>query len=47
LADEKRAHLWVWVPGEMLSWMWGSAQVGCMDWHRGIFLVWGMNLQYS
>lgn len=31
--------------GEMLGWMWGSAQPGCMDCCSGIFLVWGMNLQ--
>lgn len=39
------AHLWVQVLGKMLSWMWGSAQVGCMDSCSGIFPFWGMSLQ--
>lgn len=46
-AEVKGAQLWVWALGEMPTLVWGSAQVGCMDWCSGILPAWGMSLQYN
>lgn len=46
-ADEKSAHLWVQVLGNLLTWTWGSSQVGWMAWCSDTVPIWGMNLQFN